>query len=256
MSWARVNGMLSALSDARIPANDVGFLSGWTVFETLRTVDAEIPLLALHLARLAESARSAHIPMPAGLEEECRQLASKVAGPGRIRITLSGSGLRIVSIEPVPTDRFGTPVRCVTGPFVPDPFLSGAVKHGSRAGWVVAVKRSGVDDVLFVDQDGRFTEGTTCGVLAVREGAAWTAPHDGRVLPSTTVSTLVDLAAGLGIPVVRQGALAEGPWEGLYIASATRGLAPVTMLDGRTLPTGDPVRIRLAAALAAHAGLR
>ena len=241
IAWVRVNGVLSPGRDAVIPAMDAGFLVGWTVFETALSIGGRIPALQLHLDRLAESCTEADISLPSEVVQEMHDVAGRVPGRARVRITLSGSGLRIVSAEPVSLERFGKPVRCARGRFCTDPYLSGAVKHGSRAGWVVAVRRAGVDDVLLVDEAGRFTEGTTCGILAVCDGEVYTAPNDGRILPSTTVSQLVELAKSLGVPVHREGASSTGPWDGLYIASATRGLVSVVELDGQSLPGAEPV---------------
>ncbi|HMV65890.1 MAG TPA: aminotransferase class IV, partial [Myxococcota bacterium] len=140
------------------------------------------------------------------------------------------------------------PVRAARGPHRDEPFLGGRPKHSSRAPWAVAVARSGVDDVLLVDASGRFTEGTTCGILAVLDGVLWTAPDDGRILPSTTVIDVVRRAEALGVPVRREGPPADGPWDGLYVASATRDLAPVVELDGAALPGWEPVGRRIAAA--------
>ncbi|MEZ4317947.1 MAG: aminotransferase class IV [Myxococcota bacterium] len=242
---------MTPLDEAVIPATDRGFLTGWTVFETALALDGRIPHLELHLARLRASCEAAFVPMPDGLADEMLDVVTRVGGRARLRVTLSGTGVRIVAGEPISLERFGAPVRCVRGPFAVDPFLPGSVKHGSRAGWIAAVERARVDDVLLVDADGRFTEGTTSGILAVVDGAVWTAPADGRILASTTVSRLLDLAGDLGVRVVRQGALAVGPWDGLYIASATRGLAPVIELDGVPLSSGEPVGKRLLDALSA-----
>lgn len=240
MSWAMVNGRLLPLADARIPVDDVGFTLGWTVFETLRVVDGQVPLLAEHLQRLEGSAAAAGIPF-VPLQHEVELLAAKTLGVYRIRVTLSGSGLRVLTIEPVPEGRRGAAVRCVTGPAVSSPLLSGNVKHGSRAAWVAAVKRAGVDDLLLVDDEGRFTEATTAAILAVVDGRLQTAASDDRILLSTTLSELLERADRLGIPVDRIGPLAAGPWDGLYVASATRGLAPVVELDGLALPEWEPV---------------
>ncbi len=249
--WALMDGSIVPLEEARFPVTDPGFTRGWTVFETMRVQDGAVPLLRQHLERLQNSASEACIPFPDGLEDEVRRLAAMGHGPCRLRITLSGSGRHALTLHPLPKDRWGAPVRCITGPHVDDPFLPGSVKHGSRAGWVVAVRRAGVDEVLLVDAGGRFTEGTTSGILAVYGGTVFTAPHDGRILPSTTVNQLLEAATTLGIPVVREGALAHGPLDGLYIASATRGLAPVIALDGVPLPGWEPIGRDLAAAIRA-----
>jgi branched-subunit amino acid aminotransferase/4-amino-4-deoxychorismate lyase len=82
---------------------------------------------------------------------------------------------------------------------------------------------------------------------AVIDGVLWTAPHDGRILVSTTLCETVERAHQLGIPVRREGPPASGPWDGLYVCSTTRELAPVVELDGKALVGWDPVGTRLAA---------
>lgn len=243
-----VNGRILPLRDARIGVEDPGFTLGWTVFETMRVLDGTVPLLADHLARLAASAEAASIPLP-DLVPEIEKLARKANVPSRLRVTLSGGGTRVLTLQPVSRDRWGQGVRCNRGPWVGNPLLSGAVKHGSRAAWVAAVHRAGVDDLLLVDEHGRFTEATSAGIVAIVNGSLYTAPFDDRILESTTVTTVLKAAEAQGVPVVRQGADAAGPWDGLYIASATRGLAPVLELDGQALGGWEPIGERLQTAL-------
>jgi branched-subunit amino acid aminotransferase/4-amino-4-deoxychorismate lyase len=248
-AWALVDGQGCPLDEATVPITDPAVTAGWTVFETLE-VDAsgDSPRLASHLERLAGSCQSACIRYPGAslLAREVHRAAARCGYPSRVRITLTGGGRRLVVATPLDTLRRHRPVRVVRGPHVQEPFLGGSVKHGSRAGWTVAVQRSGVDEVVLVDDQGRFTEGTTSGILAVIEGTLVTAPHDGRILASTTVAALIQRAVEIGIPVERRGPPAHGPWEALYIASATRHLAPVIAIDGEPLPGWDPVGLRLA----------
>ncbi len=247
MAWVVLDGVLSPACDARIPVDDPAVLLGWAVFETLASPPTP-GRLRLHLDRLAASAATALVPMPDPdlLRSEIDAVTAAVGGDARVRITLTRGGRRIVRGEPADPSRRHRPVRCARGPHRPDPFLGGAVKHTSRASWGVAVANSGVDEVLLVDADGRFTEGTTCAILAVVDGVLCTAPHDGRILESTTVTDLIDRAASIGVPVRREAPRADGPWDGLYIASSTRDLCPVVALDGVALPGWDPVGRRLA----------
>jgi branched-subunit amino acid aminotransferase/4-amino-4-deoxychorismate lyase len=113
-----------------------------------------------------------------------------------------------------------------------------------RSAWVVAVRASGVDDVLLV-HEGRFKEATTAGIVAVIGGDLWVHPEDGTVLPSTTVSAIRHRALRLGIGVREARISSEGPWDGLYVASVLRDLAPVVELDGRPVDGADPVGRRL-----------
>ncbi len=243
-----VDGRLVPLSQASVTVTDVGFTHGWSIFETLEARPGQDP--ARNLARLRRSGEASLIDVPADevLRAEIDAVAAKLGGEALVRITITGDGRRIVWATPPEPDRRHAPVRCARGEHVDQAFLDGSVKHRSRMGWMVAIKRAGVDEVLFVDQDGRFTEGTSCAVVAVIDGVVWTAPWDGRILRSTTLERLLGHCERLGVPVRREGALAAGPWDALYIASTTRSIAPVVELDGQALPAWDPVGRRLAAA--------
>lgn len=243
---AFVDGLGMPLAEASIPITDPGFTRGWSVFETLRAHGGKVAHAEAHLERLEASCATAHIAMPprAQLLAEL-MMAADVVRDARLRITLTGGGRRIVTAEPLDLSRIHAPVTAVTRPWRPDPLVGGAVKHGSRASWLIAVADAQVDEVLFVGEDGRFGEGTSSAILAVVGGKLYTAPHDGQILPSVTCLDLIATAESLGIEVVRQGALAAGPFDALYIASTTRHLAPVIELDGNKLAGWDPVGKRL-----------
>ncbi len=244
MTWTILDGVGMPSEQARIPADDPAVTLGWSVFETLGYPGAD---LDLHLARLAHGCTATHIQPPSfeTLRGEIRRVGERFAHGARIRITLTGGGHRLVRGEALDLSRRHRPVRAVRGPYCHEPFLGGAVKHGSRLPWVIALRESGVDEVLLVDDDGFFREGTTSGILAVIGGVLYTAPEDGSILASTTVTGLVAHAVELGIPVVRERIASAGPWDALYIASATRNLAPVVELDGVALPGFDPVGQKL-----------
>jgi branched-chain amino acid aminotransferase len=245
---AIIDGHRVPLEKAAISVLDPGFTVGWAVFETLVSSGGVPDHLGDHLDRLEHSAREAAIPPfdRREVEREVHMAAQAVAGRARIRITLTPRPTRVIVAVPLDLERRHRPVTAARGVFREDPYLSGAVKHASRASWMTAVARAGVDEVLLVDGRGRFVEGTTSGVIAVIGGVVFTHPHDGRILESTTVRRLVERAEALDIPVRHEGPPAAGPWDGLYIASVSRHLAPVTLLDGERLSGWDPVGRRLA----------
>lgn len=248
---AMVDGVLGPLESATIPVTDPAFTLGWSVFESMAATGGAALGLMEHLQRLERSAEATRVPFPgvALLEAEVAAIVAAAGGEARLRITLTAGGRRVLVATPLDLSRWGAPVRCVRGIHRDEPYLGGRPKHASRAPWAVAVARSGVDDVLLVDADGRFTEATTAGVLAVIDGQLWAAPDDGRILPSTMIEQIVLHANAVGVPVRRQGPLAAGPWDGLYIASSTRGIAPVVALDGVPLPEWEPVGRALASRL-------
>jgi len=248
--WAIVDGIESPLAEARIPVTDLGFTHGYSVFETLILGPGRD--LSDNLARLARSAAAAHIPHPGDdvLRTEVARIAERVGRGAVLRITLTGDGRRVLWGTPADPSRRFAPVRCATEPHTHGAGLvDGSVKHRSRMDWIVAVRRHDVDEVLFVDDAGRLTEGTTSAVIAGIDGRLFTAPWDGRFLRSTTVARLLRIADDLGIEVVREGPPAAGPVDGLYIASTTRWIAPVGELDGEPRPGWDIVGERLAGAI-------
>lgn len=244
--WAIVDGRSTPLADAVIPITDVGFTHGYSVFETLMLGPGRD--VADNLRRLARSAEHAMIEYPGDdvLRTEIATVADKVGPDAVIRVTLTGDGRRIVWSTPLETGRRFRPVRCATERHQHGGgLLDGSVKHRSRMDWMVAVRRHDVDEVLFVDEASRFTEGTTCAIVASMGGRLVSARWDGRILRSTTLERLLRHADALDIPVVREGPPVTGPFDALYVASTTRWLAPVVELDGRPLPGWDALGQRI-----------
>lgn len=109
----------------------------------------------------------------------------------------------------------------------------------------------GAEEALLVRNDS-VNEGAVSNVFAVRAGRLFTAPRNHLILAGVTRDVVLELAAGLGIPVEdRAPSRAEllGAEE-VFITSSGRELAAVTRIDGR--PVGDgrlgPVFRRLHAA--------
>jgi branched-subunit amino acid aminotransferase/4-amino-4-deoxychorismate lyase len=246
--FALIDGVLAPLDQARVPITDVQFTHGLGVYETIEAGPGRDP--GPNLVRLAESARAIGVAMPdeGVLRAEIDRVARELGGAAWVRVNLTGDGRRQVWATPVDPARRHVPVRAGRAPHVDHPLLAGSVKHRSRGPWTAEVRRRKVDELLFVDADGRFTEGTSCAVVAVVGGAVWTAPWDGRILRSTTLERLLGHAARLGFEVIRTGPLSAGPWDALYVASTTRSLAPVLELDGEALVAWDPVGRALAEA--------
>lgn len=246
--FAMVDGRIVPLAEATVPVTDVQFTHGLGVYETLEAcVGADH---SLNLQRLAASAEAIGVEMPDEglLLDEIEQIRARIGDRAWIRINLTGDGRRTVWGTAVEASRRHVPVRACRAPHVDLLLLAGSVKHRSRGPWVAELRRRKVDELLFVDGDGRFTEGTSCAVVAVVGGRLQTAAWDGRILASTTLERLLGHAGRLGIPVDRVGPEADGGWDGLYVASTTRSLSPVVALDGVETAGWEAVGRRLAEA--------
>lgn len=90
-------------------------------------------------------------------------------------------------------------------------------------------------------RDGSVTEGSSSTVFIVHDGVLVTPPNDHSVLPGTSRDAVIELAAGW-LPVdIRTFTTDElrGASE-VWIASAGRGVLPVTSVDGKAIGTGAP----------------
>jgi branched-chain amino acid aminotransferase len=235
-----------------LDADDPGLLLGYTAFETLRTYHSRPFRLNAHLDRLRASAAAIALELPPDdqMEDEVAELlATCPIGDVELRITLTAGGRRILrarGLQPAPTS-----LRCATRPLQVNDSLPGWIKHGSRLAWVRSVADAGVDEVLWVDSDGLFVEGTRSNVFAVIDGHFITPPADGRLLAGVTRQVLLDVARAAGLPVAEAPVAAAAPLTELYLSSTLKELRPVVELDGRAIVGEGPVGLVVARAFRA-----
>jgi len=242
------NGQRSPDGRIELDAADPGFTLGMAVFETLRTYDGALFRLDEHIERLCASALAMGLRDPDGdrIAAELEDAAEALGQEAMVRVTLTAGGARVVRAAPLPS--VPNPFRCATRVFVPPVWLDGTVKHTSRAFSRRAVAESGVDEVLWVDDEGFFLEGTRSNVFAVIGDRLVTPPVDGRLLAGVTRSALIDAAYDAGVPVeVRPIPAAEGADE-LYVASTLKELTAIDELDGQPTNGAGPVGARVLAA--------
>ncbi|NOY25381.1 MAG: hypothetical protein GXP62_05865 [Oligoflexia bacterium] len=231
-----------------IDIDDQGLTRGLCAFETFRTYGGQLHHLDAHLERLTGSAAALRLPMPdrRTLSSEVARAVASVASEGEgivggevvVRITLT-EGSRIVYASPLPVRP--NSLRVVTLRHPDHPWLSGRVKHTSRAASVVALRAAGVDEVLWVDGRGALLEGTWSNVLAVVDGAIRTPPDDGRILAGVTRGLILRVAADLGLPCQDGPLYPTDPMDELYCSSSLKQLCPIVELDGKPAAGAGPV---------------
>jgi D-alanine transaminase len=98
----------------------------------------------------------------------------------------------------------------------------------------------GADEALLV-RDGLLLEGSSSSVFLSTAGVLATPPDDQRILPGTSRDAVIELARGWRTVEVREVAVGEiERCEEIWIASAGRGVLPVTAVNGRPVGTGRP----------------
>lgn len=231
---------------------DPGFAQGLAVFEAMRTRGGAVFRLDAHLDRLAASAAFFDIPCPReALHREVRAVAT---GPGEQAVTVHLTpAQRVVRATPLDEARVGRPVHLATLAFEPPPGLPGWVKHTNRALWLLAARRAGVDEVVFVDASGTWTEASRSNLFVVRGGVVRTPPLDGRILDGVTRREVLAAAGAVGIEVV-EAPVPAGPCDEMFVTSTLKGIAGVASLDGRPTPGIGPVARVIRASFARRSG--
>jgi len=266
---ASVDGVITALADARVPVTDRGLLFGDHAFEIVRGLGPWLVDGEAHLARLTASARSLGIVAPE-LGRLADWIAAAVAASGEpdtaIRIVWTrGDGTRlrpsagappraIIIVEPSTAAPSGDPSGDPSGP---DGLrlVSIAVEHAGRTGALVpataktgsylasilALARAaelGADDALLVDPDGRALETATSSLFVVVAGRAIVAT--GAALPGVTAARVAALLGEVVFAAVDAATLAAA--DELFVTSSRRGVTPVVGLDGRVFAVGPTTR--------------
>jgi D-alanine transaminase len=104
-------------------------------------------------------------------------------------------------------------------------------------------KLAGAQEAWFVDADGFVTEGASTNAwIVTKEGVLVTRPANHGILRGITRTTLLDVAAKLGLKVEERGftvAAAKAARE-VFISSATNIAMPVIAIDGDPVANGHP----------------
>jgi branched-chain amino acid aminotransferase len=103
-----------------------------------------------------------------------------------------------------------------------------------------ASRPAGVHEYIMLGKDGELLEGMTSNVFCIVKGALFTASSG--VLLGITRQLVLEAVGHLSIPVVHQGlSIAEvNKVDEIFITSASRGVLPVTILDGKGVGLGKP----------------
>lgn len=170
-----------------IGINDSGLSYGLALFETMRVVDGQIPLLAGHLSRLSRSLSSFCIPagaIDAAMSDLAALISSQQVSNAVVRLTITagqaerGYALsdarrpsRIIQLFPTPASGAAIGVIGLAETRLsPNPLLAG-IKHSNRIEQVLGKqelnKQQQCDDLLLQDRRGNVIEAISSNLFAV-----------------------------------------------------------------------------------------
>jgi D-alanine transaminase len=270
---AFLQGRFLPLSEARISPLDRGFLFGDAVYEVLPVYDGRPFLFVEHAARLERSLEAIRMQPPLSRREFaslCTELVARNGGGDmslylqisrgaeagrehRIPRVLAPTLFMMASpLAPTEAALLEGGVAAIT---LPDPRWKRCdIKSTALLANILARSAAvdaGATEAILLDGEW-LREGASSAVLVVRGGALCAPPYGPEILPSTTRDLVLKLALtnGIALKLEPLAAAALKSADEILIGFATRGLLPVTRLDGATVGSGraGPVFARLRAA--------
>jgi branched-chain amino acid aminotransferase len=250
------NGKIREASEAGLFPGQLGLLSGWGVFTTLRVVDGALFAWNRHWARMSRDAELLNVQMPPDsveLEQDLLQLVERNEAPNcTMRLIVvrnaggfwegpSGGRASDTIALTANSKQWGDSVRLAiqpnaryaAGDFTRAKVLSWA--HNLR--WAERAQQQGFDEVLLLNEFGRVAECTSANVFAVFGQEIATPALSEGCLPGITREVLIEEIRLPGIQIAERGLTVEELHQAdeVFVTSTTRGLLPVWEIAGRNL---------------------
>lgn len=255
---ALINGKRTALADALLAVTDDGVARGDGAFETAGVWGGRPFRLADHLDRLQRSLAAIALP-PTDLnviEREAQDLLADVTEDAALRIYVTASGTRILTVSPPPERLEPHHLSVQPAPWIRPlgSFGPAGAKTMSYMPNMAATRRAqqdGADDALLVSLEGWVLEGPTFAVLWAVGDQLYTAPTELGIVDSISRRTVIELAASAGIPVLAEARPLDHllAADEVMICSSVRPLLAIDRIGDRIYEGPTPLRDRLASAL-------
>jgi D-alanine transaminase len=258
-----LNGEYLPLERARVSPLDRAFLFADAVYEVIPVYAARPFRLRAHLDRLVRSLAGIRMQAPlthAEWSEVCRELVARNGGGDQylyIQVTRGaevgrnhawGGGLKPTlfayanRLDPPSPEMLAEGVSAITASDTR--WARRDIKSTALLANILLKKLSadaGAFETILLE-NGELTEGSSTTVHVISKGAIRTPPNGTQILPGTTRDVVSELAARLAIPTettsVQERELRAA--DEIWLAFSTRGILPVTCLDGKAVGTGKP----------------
>jgi D-alanine transaminase len=260
-----LNGAFLPLADARVSPLDRGFLFADGVYEVVPVYHGRAFRLREHLHRLDDSLRGIRMQNPHSHAEWhaiLQRLGAEAGGSemllylqvtrgmefGRNHLFPSGTTPTVFAFAtPYPQPSRAVLERGLSAVTLEDIRWDRCdIKSVALLGNVLLRQEAadrGADEALLV-RDGLLLEGSSSSVFLCIGGKLVTPPNSHHILPGTSRDAVLELAEGwLPYEICALEAREILSCEEAWIASAGRGVLPVTSVDGEPIGTGRPGRL-------------
>jgi D-alanine transaminase len=258
-----LNGNYLPLAEARVSPLDRAFLFADAVYEVLPVYASRPFRLREHLDRLNRSLAGIRMPPPLAhgdWAKLCLELIARNSAREAYLYIQVTRGTEFGRNHAWPEDLRPTLFAYVTAldPMSPE-FLERGVAAVTAADirWArrdikstallanILLKKLSADAGAFETimlENGELTEGSSTTVHVVKDGIIYTPPNGHNILPGTTRDVVAELAERLQLRSVSRRVTEPELRDAdeIWLAFATRGVLPVTTLDGAMVGTGRP----------------
>ena len=244
------NGRIVGSGDPCLAVGQVGLLSGWGVFSTIKVIEGVLFAFERHWARMSHDAALLRVPMPEDPDSVQTHLLDLIRANQadnatlRLVVVRNRGGMWEGPVEhdcdvialTAPTKQWGHAGRL------------GLVEHGRHAAgkfsrakilsWASNLahfeeaQRAGYDEVCLLNERGEVAECTSANIFVAGNGAVFTPPLESGCLPGVTRDILLREVRAAGCPVsekvIRPEEFAEA--DEVFITSTTRDLLPIASI--------------------------
>jgi branched-chain amino acid aminotransferase len=253
-------------ADCGLSPGQVGLLSGWGIFSTLRVYDGVMFGWERHSKRMQTDAARMRVPFPADpqwLESRLQRLIEANKGSDQ---TLNAT-LRVVVVRnrggifegPGVTRDFDVIAFTVDPVQWPAAMKLGVVPHGRHAAsefagtkyisWAENLTRyerahdQGLDEVVLLNERGEVSECTSANIFIVEAGGSrvWTPPLSSGCLAGVTRAVLLEEVQVPGLAIGEKTLFPAdlSAASEVFVTSTTRELLPVSSIEGMTVNRGS-----------------
>ena len=262
-----IDGKYYDKQDAKISVFDHGLLYGDGVFEGIRAYNGRIFKLKEHIDRLFCSAKAILLKIPMSrsalmraVVEACRQNRIR---DGYIRLVVT-RGVGTLGLNPnrckkpsviiiadkiqlYPPRLYELGLEIVTVPTARNlhSALNPAIKSLNYLNNILAkieANQAGCEEAVMLNAEGFVAECTGDNIFIVKNGKLLTPPLSAGALYGVTRQTVMELAAGSGIPVAELNLTRYDLFNAdeCFLTGTGAEIIPVVKIDGRVIGTGKP----------------
>ena len=249
--------------DAVLAPSQVGLLSGWGVFTTLRVADGVLFAWERHCARLKRDAAAFHVPLPADFDSVHARLLELIEANRaynstlRLVIVRNGGGMWANPSPDRPSDvialtadskewgegvklAYQEDARHAASEFSGTKILSWSM----NLTWLENAQARGFDEVILLNEHGQVAECTSANIFAASGNQVWTPPLSSGCLPGITREVLLNEVHVPGIDIVEKPLMPADleHADEVFITSTTRDLLPVFEIEGKQIARGNRTR--------------